>query len=139
MNIRAVRDDLKDIGPAIAWAGAFIDQAGLSPKVRFAVDLSLEEALVNLIMHGRAGDGEKEIVVNVAADSAGATIIIQDRCEPFDLTLADAGANPDVLSVGGQGIRLLRAFTADMSYATAGRRNALTLRFARENAEAVPS
>jgi hypothetical protein len=56
---RTVRDDLGDVGPAIAWAGEFADQAGLAADARFAVDLSLEEALANLIMHGQADSGRQ--------------------------------------------------------------------------------
>ena len=129
MNSRPVKDDLGDVGPAIEWAGEFVDQAGLSPKVRFAVDLSLEEALANLIMHGKSGEGDKAIVVSVVADDAGATVTISDRCAPFDVTEHQAAA-PDPMDIGGRGLKLLRSFAGELSYATRGDRNTLTMKFA---------
>jgi len=135
VNRRAVRDDLADVGPAIAWAGAFVDQAGLSPDVRFAVDLSLEEALANLIMHGQC-PGPKDIVLTVVADAEGATITVTDRCAPFDVTQQRIGGDETGLAVGGRGLRLLRAFAGELSYAAGGERNILIMRFPAEKAMA---
>ena len=133
MNSRAVRDDLGDIGPAVAWAGGFVDRAGLSADVRFAVDLSLEEALANLIMHGQARGADKGIVVSVAGDGGGITIMIADRCAPFDVT-ADRAVEHTGLSAGGRGLRLLKSFAPDLDYAAGDDGNLLTLRFPAENA-----
>ena len=135
MDSRAVRDDLLT-SARIAWAGAFVDRAGLSPDVRFAVDLSLEEALANLIMHGQRQGPEKDIVVSVAADTDGATITITDRCAPFDVTQQRSVGDETGLSVGGRGLRLLRSFAGDLDYAAGGERNTLTMRFPAEKAMA---
>jgi anti-sigma regulatory factor (Ser/Thr protein kinase) len=134
VNSRAVRDDLADVGPAIEWAGAFVDRAGLSPEVRFAIDLSLEEALGNLIMHGQRQGPEKDIVVSVVADTEGATITITDRCAPFDVTQRRPVGDETRLSVGGRGLRLLQAFAGELSYAAGADRNILTMRFPAEKA-----
>ena len=139
VNSRAVRDDLADVGPAIEWAGAFVDQAGLSPDVRFAVDLSLEEALANLIMHGQCPGPEKDIVLTIATDTHGATITVTDRCAPFDVTQQRPVEDESGLSVGGRGLRLLRAFTGELDYAAGGDRNVLTMRFPAEKALASPA
>jgi anti-sigma regulatory factor (Ser/Thr protein kinase) len=136
VNSRVVRDDLGDIGPAIAWAGEFADRAGLSADVRFAIDLSLEEALANLILHGRARGADKGIEVSVAGDANGITIIIADRCAPFDVTTHQIVENEDAFSAGGRGLRLLRSFAPNLEYAAGGDRNLLTMRFPAERAMA---
>ena len=136
MNSRAVRDDLGDIGPAVAWAGEFVDRAGLSADVRFAVDLSLEEALANLIMHGQARGGDKAIVVSIASDASGITMTISDRCAPFDVTQHRAIEDQAGLAPGGRGLRLLHAFVAELDYAAGHNGNLLTLRFPAEKAMA---
>jgi anti-sigma regulatory factor (Ser/Thr protein kinase) len=132
MKSRPVKDDLGDVGPAIEWAGRFVDKAGLSPDVRFAVDLSLEEALANLIMHGHcASDEGKDIVLAVATDASGATVTIQDRCAPFDVTAHHAEEDAAAAEgIGGRGLKLLRSFVSELSYATKGDQNTLTMRFA---------
>jgi anti-sigma regulatory factor (Ser/Thr protein kinase) len=127
MDSRPVKDDLGDVGPAIAWAGEIVDQAGLSKDVRFAVDVGLEEALANLIMHGQGAD--KAIVMSVDADPAGAVVTITDRCAPFDVTDAASEKHPSGFDVGGRGLRLLHAFVSELTYRALGDRNELTLRF----------
>jgi anti-sigma regulatory factor (Ser/Thr protein kinase) len=125
---RAVRDDLADVGPAIEWAGRLA--AALDPDVRFAVEVCLEEGLANLILHGRAPKGEKDIVLAFTGDALGARIEISDRCAPFDVAQAAPVADADdPLREGGRGLMLLRAFASELSYETQGGRNRLTLTF----------
>jgi anti-sigma regulatory factor (Ser/Thr protein kinase) len=129
MNRRSVQDDLGDVGAAIEWAGGFVDAAGLSADVRFAVDLSLEEALANLIMHGRSETGDKAIEVAVDADTAGATVTITDRCAPFDVTEVEAETNGAELRIGGRGLTLLRSFAGALNYVASPSGNTLTMTF----------
>lgn len=129
MDSRPVKDDLGDVGPAIAWAGEIVDQAGLSKDVRFAVDLGLEEALANLIMHGVVQAEGKDIVMSVDAGPAEAVVTITDRCAPFDVTDAASERHPTGFDVGGRGLRLLHAFVTDLTYRALGDRNELTLTF----------
>lgn len=129
MDSRPVKDDLGDVGPAIAWAGEIVDQAGLSKDVRFAVDVGLEEALANLIMHGVVQADDKGIVMSVDAGPEKAVVTITDRCAPFDVTDVAVEKHPSGLDIGGRGLRLLRAFVSDVTYAALGDRNVLTLIF----------
>jgi anti-sigma regulatory factor (Ser/Thr protein kinase) len=137
VDSRAVRNDLGDVGPAIEWVGAFVNQAGLSADVRFAIELSLEEALANLIMHGKCADSDKAIVVSVAADSGGATITITDRCAPFDATTHRSLEDESGLKPGGRGLLLLQSFAGDLSYAANSAGNTLTMRFPAQRALAA--
>jgi anti-sigma regulatory factor (Ser/Thr protein kinase) len=129
MDSRPIRDDLGDVGPAIAWAGKIVGRAGLSQDVRFAVDLGLEEALANLIMHGKGRPDGKDIVMSVAAGPEEAVVTITDRCAPFDVTSAAAEKTPTGFDIGGRGLRLLHAFVSELTYKALGDRNELTLTF----------
>lgn len=128
MKRRAVRDDLSEVSPAVAWVEAEAAAAGLSADVRNALQVCVEEALVNLILHGRA-QGEKDIAVGVMAGAAGATVAISDRCAPFDVSREAAPAGPTAADMreGGMGLRLIRSFASELSYASAGGRNTLTM------------
>lgn len=131
MRRRPVADDLSDVRGATAWVGEQVAQAGVAEEVRFNIEVCVEEALANLIQHGRPAQGAKEIAVCVDADREGATILVSDRCLSFDSAqlrappAADAGG----MQVGGQGLRLMRAFASELTYRTREGRNELTLRF----------
>jgi anti-sigma regulatory factor (Ser/Thr protein kinase) len=129
VNSREVKDDLGDVGPAIEWVGGFIDQAGLSADVRFAIDLSLEEALANLIVHGKCAGDDKAIVVSVAADAEGATITLTDRCAPFDATKHRDRVDETGLKIGGRGLLLMQSFAGELDYSAGSDGNTLTMRF----------
>jgi anti-sigma regulatory factor (Ser/Thr protein kinase) len=135
MTVRPVKDDLRDVARAIAWVGEILDAAGLHADIRFAVDLGLEEALANLIMHGVCPCGEKDICVDVSASQEEALVIITDACEPFDVTDPANETEPEGWDPGGRGLRLLRAAVSDLAYATTDGRNVLTLRFAKSLAQ----
>jgi anti-sigma regulatory factor (Ser/Thr protein kinase) len=129
MRRRPVRDELGDVGPAIAWAG---EQISTSPaRTRYAVEVCVEEALANLILHGQPTDGDKDIAVEVAADSMGATVAVTDRCAPYDVVHAASPPREkaDAMIEGGRGLRLMHAFATELAYATHDGRNHLTMIF----------
>jgi serine/threonine-protein kinase RsbW len=128
---RAVENDLSDVGYAVEWAGWLASNAGLPEDVRFNIEVCLEEALANLILHGQADDDGKEIAVAFSADATGASILITDRCAPFDVeheAPPPRGGLEDPQE-GGRGLRLLRAFASELAYASKDGENALTLMF----------
>lgn len=129
MPRRAVEDDLRDVGAAIAWTGEWT--AALAEDDRFALEVCVEEALANLITHGRAAGGEKAIALTVVADDARAVIEITDGCAPFDLTAAvpPPREGADALLEGGRGLKLIRSFAGDLAYESEPGGNRLTMRF----------
>jgi anti-sigma regulatory factor (Ser/Thr protein kinase) len=129
MPRRAVEDDLGDVGAAIAWAGQW---TGTVPEdARFALEVCVEEALANLITHGRAVDGAKDIALTVSADAAGATVEISDRCAPYDVAHAAPSRQEKAggLLEGGRGLKLIHAFARDLAYASEPGGNKLTMTF----------
>jgi anti-sigma regulatory factor (Ser/Thr protein kinase) len=129
MTRRSVQDDLADVGAAISWASAITAAAGVPPDVRFSIELCLEEALANLIMHGRPTADGKQIVLAVDLQPDGVRVEIGDACEAFDVTEKVSGPDDDGRRDGGRGIGLLKSFAANMAYETKGRTNTLTLWF----------
>jgi anti-sigma regulatory factor (Ser/Thr protein kinase) len=129
MQCRRVRDDLGDVGPAIEWAGQWISV--VPEDLRFGIEVCLEEALANLILHGQSTDGDKDIAVEVAADSMGATVAVTDRCAPYDVVHAASPPREkaDAMIEGGRGLRLMHSFATELAYATHDGRNQLTMIF----------
>jgi anti-sigma regulatory factor (Ser/Thr protein kinase) len=129
---RVVADDIEAVSETVLWAGGLAADAGLSQELCYAVEVCLEEALANLICHGRARNGGKGIAVWLRIEPPRAWLTIADRCVPFDSV--DEGLPPMPTAaaplVGGQGLRLLRAFSTGVSYRSDPDGNELNLEFA---------
>src|SRR5262245_32115005 len=117
MITRAVAPVLADIGPAIGWADERLADCGVAQDLRTDIQVCVEEALANLVLHGKA-DAGKDIRLAVGREAQTVVIQIEDRCQPFDPTNADfpprATLENDV--VGGAGLRLIRGLAASMRY-----------------------
>ena len=126
----SVADDLKAVDKAVAWAAERATAAGLGESANFGLQVCLEEALANLVRHGRAADGAKDIQVELRVENGEAILEVSDSCAPYDPIREPAPppAGAADMRVGGQGLRLMRAFARELAYATIDGRNTLTLR-----------
>src|SRR5262245_28757030 len=131
-NRLELRGDLSGLRRLTGWieAGA---QHELSADTSFAVQLCLEEAVANIIMHGGANDDRLEIAIELERDGATLVARIEDTGCEFDPTqfspLSMAKSLEDA-KIGDYGIHLMRSFASDMHYERREGRNRLTLRFA---------
>ena len=130
-NRLELRSDLSELKRLAEWVKAWTQQE-LSADTSFAIQLCLEEAVANIIMHGGARDDHLMIVIEL--ERKGATLIarIEDTGCEFDPTqfpsLSIAKALEDA-KVGDYGIHLMRSFASGMHYERLEGRNRLTLRF----------
>jgi serine/threonine-protein kinase RsbW len=131
-NRLELRGDLSGLTRLAGWieAGA---QHELSANTSFAVQLCLEEAVANIIMHGGAKDDCVEIAIELERDDAMLVARIEDTGCEFDPTqfspLSMAKSLEDA-KIGDFGIHLMRSFASGMHYERREGRNRLTLRFA---------
>jgi serine/threonine-protein kinase RsbW/sigma-B regulation protein RsbU (phosphoserine phosphatase) len=131
-------NDLAELGRLAAWIQAWANRAALQDDTSFAVQLCLEEAVANIIMHGAAPDQRLEIAVELHQDDRMLTVEIEDGGLPFDPTRVPAPSIASSLEdarVGELGVHLIRSFATDMHYERRDRSNQLTLRFARGERE----
>ena len=106
---------------------------GLSDDTSFAVQLCLEEAVANIIMHG-GGAKDDRLQIAVALERNGGTLVarIEDSGREFDPTQfspPSVAKSLEEAKVGDLGIHLMRSFASDMHYERRDGRNRLTLRF----------
>jgi serine/threonine-protein kinase RsbW len=128
-----LRGDLSELRRLAGWIKASTPK-DLSADTSFAVQLCLEEAVANIIMHAGAKDDRLEIAIELERDGGMLVARIEDTGCEFDPTqfppLSMAKSLEDA-KVGDYGIHLMRCYTTGMHYERQEGRNRLTLRFGR--------
>ena len=112
------------------WVDSVIAELHLTGRTAFGLRLCLEEAVANLVMHGIPSPGiaSDTIAIDVRSDEDSIHLTIEDHCQPFDPTRAEA---PSGGGVGGQGLVLMRRFASSLRYERAGAANRLHLTLSR--------
>jgi serine/threonine-protein kinase RsbW len=119
----------EEITPVIENILAVLEAAGYSSKDKFAIRLSLEEALVNAIKHGHKGDPGKEVQLRYYLGPDSFLAEIEDQGPGFNLEDV-----PDPLALEnrehpcGRGLILMRSFMTWVRFNEAGNRVTLCRR-----------
>jgi serine/threonine-protein kinase RsbW len=125
-------DELSRVQP---WIDALADHHGVAPDTRFAMQLCLEEALANVVMHGYRNQPGHPIVIQSSICRGSLLFTIGDHAPPFvpaDPAPADEPRTPATLESiepGGNGIRLMRRFAGSLAYERLPSGNRLTIGF----------
>jgi anti-sigma regulatory factor (Ser/Thr protein kinase) len=123
--------DLSELRRLAEWIKARTPQV-LSGDTVFAVQLCLEEAVANIIMHGGAKDDRLKIAIELERDGGTLVARIEDSGREFDPTQfppPSVAKSLEEAKVGDLGIHLMHSFASDMHYEQRDGRNRLTLRF----------
>ena len=138
VNRLVLHNDLAELNRLAGWIEAWF-QRGLSADTSFAIQLCLEEAVANIIMHG--GAKNREIAIEVERNGGTLIARIEDASREFDPTQAPARLLASSLKeakVADFGIHLMRNFVSGMDYERRGGRNRLKLRFEEPQAQSQP-
>jgi len=113
------------------WLAPLCDELELPPKAAFALDLALNEALINVINHGfEPADEEQEIQVRLEIREQTLIAEIIDGGRPFNPLEArpmKTGQSLDQASIGGRGIHLIRSYADELGYRYQDGRNHLRM------------
>jgi anti-sigma regulatory factor (Ser/Thr protein kinase) len=127
---------LTDLALVFPWVDEIAIEYGLSSDTVFAVNLCLEEALSNIIRHGYKEDPGHPLTVDVSVDDHSTLLFaIEDHAPHFvppDVAESQAVAPPmtiEELPFGGQGLRLMRKFSASLVWQQTPGGNLLTIGF----------
>jgi serine/threonine-protein kinase RsbW len=125
---------LTELSRVQPWIEALADLHGLGENTRFAVQLCMEEALANVVMHGYGNEPGHPIVIQSWVSSGGLFFAIEDKAQPFAPSEPDSQNNvttPDLESMapGGNGIRLMRRFAGSLTYEKLFDGNRITMSF----------
>jgi serine/threonine-protein kinase RsbW len=125
-----------------SWIERLALKYAIPQNTQFAMNLCLEEVLSNIIRHGYSGVSNYSITVHFESQKGGSfTLTVEDQSPPF--SPVDAPELPpidlhDQVQIGGQGIRLLRAFANTLEYRTTPAGNRLIIGFAASNPLVAP-
>jgi serine/threonine-protein kinase RsbW len=100
-----------------------VESCGYTGGNFFAINLSLEEALVNAIKHGNRLDPQKIVRVEATITSREVEIFIEDEGPGFDRSsVPDPTAMENLEKCSGRGILLIEAYMTHVTWDRGGRR-----------------
>jgi serine/threonine-protein kinase RsbW len=124
---------------ACAFALRFCERHGLGARDALRLNLLIEELFTNAVVHGRGGDSDTPVRIELDAAATRITLVFADAAPPFDpLAWRDEGPAtvPAALEdrpVGQLGIRLVARMTTHAAYERVEGWNRLRLELARQN------
>lgn len=125
---------LTELSRVPPWIDAVADWHGIHEDMRFAVQLCIEEALANVVLHGYNNQPGHPIVIRSWSSGDALFFAIEDNAPPFapTLPLSPHGEKPPALESikpGENGIRLLQRFAGSLAYERLSDGNRLTIGF----------
>jgi serine/threonine-protein kinase RsbW len=100
-----------------------IEQNGFNGSNFFAVNLALEEALVNAIKHGNRLDPLKKVHIHAKINSKKVEITIEDEGPGFNRdSVPDPTIAENIEKCSGRGILLIEAYMTSVTWDRGGRR-----------------
>jgi anti-sigma regulatory factor (Ser/Thr protein kinase) len=113
------------------FAEEFITKNHLDENARFALNLSLEEIVSNIIKYAHQDNKQHEIHLELSLQASQLTVVIQDDGGPFDPTIypePDLSIPVEQRAIGGLGIHLVRNFMDFIEYQRIKDKNILILK-----------
>jgi serine/threonine-protein kinase RsbW len=109
-----------------------VKRHGFDGQSHFAIQLALEEALINAIKHGNRFDPAKRVHIEARITPQRAEIIVEDQGPGFDrASVPDPTAEENLSKCSGRGILLIEAYMHEVQWSKKGRR----LRMVRRNGD----
>ena len=108
----------------------FLREQAVSPKAAYAVSLSLEEIVTNIVKYAYDDPDAREIDVGLVVDDRAVVIRIEDDGKQFDPSSfpePDTSLSIEKRTDGGLGIHLVRKMSESMKYYRENGRNILEI------------
>lgn len=103
----------------------------LTTKLILALNLALEEAFSNIILHNyQSCDQDKKVEIQCSIANSKLTISIKDEGQPFDplsMKEVDTSQSLKQRQIGGLGIHIIRQIMDQVEYRRENNQNILTL------------
>ncbi len=94
-----------------------VENNGYCEQDRFAIRLSVEEAIMNAYKHGNKSDPNKKVKVKWYVDEREVFISIKDEGEGFDpQNIPDPRTKDNLLRPSGRGLLLIKAYMTEVTF-----------------------
>lgn len=130
-----VANEVHALGPAAEAVRCYLDGRTISPKALYAVELVLEESLMNVISHAFEDRRPHRIDLTVWVEPEQVVVQVRDDGRTFDPSERAPRVLPGSIEdavPGGLGLHLMRRFARSISYRRDAGRNCLTIAVARD-------
>jgi anti-sigma regulatory factor (Ser/Thr protein kinase) len=127
-----LRNDTAEVARMVTWVDDLVPLLGLSAKTTYALQLCLEELVVNVVSYAFEPDTRHDVHVVLSREGRTLLAEITDDGRPFNpLSQAEPKPLKDLASaeIGGLGIKLVRCFASSIDYQRRDAMNRLTLTF----------
>src|ERR1700676_3080421 len=112
--------EIKAVGPLVQRLMRLIEGAHFVAGEEPAIELALEEALNNAVVHGNRMDREKLVQVLCRCDGKGISLVVKDQGQGFDPNTVPNPLSPENLADRGCGIWLMRVAMDKVSFENRG-------------------
>lgn len=126
-----VKNDPAELPRLAEIVSDFCGRNRLAAPFEQDLNLALEEAVINVMMHGYADRAEHDIAVILRLDPAGITVCVEDDGLPFNpLEAPPPNVNAPIgeRRAGGLGIHMVRRLMDQLEYQRLGNKNILVMR-----------
>ena len=84
-----------------------------SSKEQFAINLALEEALVNAVQHGNHSDPDKSVHFSCRLTNSSVKFRVEDEGDGFDPNaVPDPTDDEHIMNISGRGVLLIKGFVS---------------------------
>jgi anti-sigma regulatory factor (Ser/Thr protein kinase) len=125
-----LRNERSEIARMLALLEAFCQTHGISEDDMFNVRLVLDEAIINVIVHGYEDTSAHDINVALRLDEGLLTIRIDDdgvAYNPLDAPLPRFDLPIEQRRIGGLGVHIMKTLARSVEYRRENDRNHLTI------------
>jgi anti-sigma regulatory factor (Ser/Thr protein kinase) len=126
-----LKNDVIEIGRMSQIVDEFCASNKLPPDTVFALNLSLEEILTNVITYGYDDNDEHVIIVRLNLHQGQVCIQVEDDGKPFnplDIDAPDIDKPLEDWPIGGLGIHLVKNYMDSLKYQRKEERNLLIMK-----------
>jgi serine/threonine-protein kinase RsbW len=119
----SIPSEIKAISPLVERLMRVIEGSHCVPGEEPAVELALDEALDNAVVHGNRMDRQKLVQVICRCESdRGISVVVKDQGEGFDPSaVPDPTAPENIGAEHGRGIWLMKSVMDEVSFERGGR------------------
>jgi len=121
-----------DVERVFPWLDEVAGPNQIPERLLYSMHVALEEAVMNVVLHGYAASEDGEVSIRFHASQGAAVLEVEDGGREFDPVTAELPSQAMSLTEtkpGGLGLGLLRHHCPHLRYRREDGRNLLTLRF----------